>query len=138
MQMFLDTLNADLMKHILDDNLLASAQLHFNFNPPEQWYFQQDNDPKHRSRVVKKWLHDHGVTEMEFPPYSPDLNPIENVWSEFKRHVSERETKTIDQLQDVILDEWEKVSIDSIVKLIESMPKRVQAVIAANGDHIPY
>ena len=40
---------------------------------------QMDNDPKHTSEVVAKWLKDNKVKVLEWQ--SPDLNPIENLWA---------------------------------------------------------
>lgn len=55
---------------------------------PGEWRVMDDNAPCHRARVVKPFRDDMGVEFIEWPPYSPDLNPIENVWSWVKRQVN--------------------------------------------------
>ena len=60
------------MASILNTCLLPSARRLF---PDGSWWFLQDNDPKHKSRVVQRLLFTHGVQCIDFPPYSPDLNP---------------------------------------------------------------
>ena len=46
--------------------------------------------PKHTSKVVAKWLKDNKVKVLEWLSQSPDINPIENVWAELKKHVRAR------------------------------------------------
>jgi transposase len=48
-----------------------------------------DNAPIHMSNLVKMWLETHGVWMLDFPPYSPDLNPIEHLWLALKRKILE-------------------------------------------------
>jgi transposase len=136
--LFNESLDAKLLKHILSTHLLSSAQLHFQQHPPEQWWFLQDNDPKHSSREIRSWLHNNGVSCLDFPPYSPDLNPMENLWNDIARRVEQREAETMEQLQDVVAEEWAATSTDLLAKLAHSMPKRCKAVIDAQGGHTHY
>ena len=119
-------------------HLVESAELHYEQDPPELWHLLQDNDPKHKSVLVRTWLHNNGISMLDFPPYSPDLNPIENLWNDMARRVELRPAATVEELQDVIAEEWAATSLPFLCKLACSMPKRCQAVIDAKGEHTKY
>jgi transposase len=135
---FDDTMDAVLMKKILSENLLPSADLYFANDPPEQWWLLHDNDKKFNSKLVKEFLHNKGVSLIDFPPYSPDLNPMENLWNTMARRVEKYACETVQELQDVVAKEWENLDKTPLLTLAESMPARCAAVIAAHGWHTKY
>ena len=55
---------------------------------------QQDNDPKHRADIVAHWLKEKEVKLLKWPPFSPDLNPIEHMWDEVERRMKKRSQRT--------------------------------------------
>jgi len=65
---------------------------------PLVWVFQQDNDPKNTSKKAKKRFGDNPVKAMEWPPQSPDLNPIENLLSDVKKAVAASKPASIGSL----------------------------------------
>jgi hypothetical protein len=79
---FNENMDGKLLKKILGTHLKESAELHFEQDPPELWRLLQDNDPKHKSVLVRNWLFNNGISMLDFPAYSPDLNPIENLWND--------------------------------------------------------
>ena len=133
---FNENLNGKLYNKIVRENVPASADRVL----PEgvQRYFLQDNAPTHNSDEVKQTLFNAGIIKMEFPPYSPDLNPIENLWSILARRVEKQTAETMEELQDIVEDEWNKIEVETLQNLANSMPTRCAAVIAAGGHHTKY
>jgi transposase len=134
-EIFVGSFDAAKYVDILQHNLIQTA---LHFYPREPWYFQQDNAPQHTSRVARQWFHNHGVTLLDFPPYSPDLNPIENLWAIVKTRVEKRLARTTDELERILKEEWEALDETLLKSLAHSMPQRCAAVIANHGHKAPY
>lgn len=131
-------MNGNLYLQILKDDLLNTLQ-YYDLNPSDT-IIQQDNDPKHTCRKVKKWLEEQDFETMVWPAQSADINPIECLWSYLKRRLAEYENPPngILQLQKRIQEVWEGIPVEECQKLIESMPRRIQAVVKAKGGYTKY
>jgi DDE superfamily endonuclease len=88
--------------------------------------------------MTKKWLGEENITTLEWPPQSPDLNPIENAWVVLERQIRKREKKPTNknELWEMQQEEWYKLDPEYIKSFVESMPRRVQCVIKAKGRYI--
>jgi transposase len=123
---------------ILDEGMMESFEK-LGMKEGER-YFQQDNDPKHTSKLATTWFSDNDIIVTHWPAQSPDLNPIEHLWFYIKRKLLEYEVppKGIHELWERVAKEWNEIPPEVCQSLIESMPRRVAAVIKAKGGHTKY
>eukprot|EP00597_Dinobryon_sp_UTEXLB2267_P013040 CAMPEP_0170120710 /NCGR_PEP_ID=MMETSP0020_2-20130122/15347_1 /TAXON_ID=98059 /ORGANISM="Dinobryon sp., Strain UTEXLB2267" /LENGTH=319 /DNA_ID=CAMNT_0010350711 /DNA_START=8 /DNA_END=964 /DNA_ORIENTATION=- len=91
---------------ILDNELKPSVRRLFKRKP---YIFQQDNDPKHKSKWTTEYLEDHDINVMDWPPQSPDLNPIENLWSILDFQCRSRQPKNAQALFEDLLEAWNNI-----------------------------
>lgn len=112
------------------------------------YLFMQDNAPCHKATEVLKFLAERNIPVMEWPPQSPDLNPIENLWVVFKEAFHTRFMEMFDhpskslearyRYGEVLQEVWYSQGRALVDALIESMPRRVQAVLEAKGGWTKY
>ena len=72
---------------------------------------------------------------MKWPPQSPDLNIIEFLWDYLDQRKAEKQPKSKERLWQVLQNAWNNIPMDYINKLQLSIPKRINAVLAAKGGH---
>lgn len=107
---------------------------------PISWTFQHDNAPIHTARLVKQWIDGQNVGLLQWPPYSPDLNIIENVWGFLSRKVYEsgRQFENKNDLIAAIQEAWSEINLNYLAKLYDSMPKRIFEIILNKGGSTHY
>ncbi|GFU98003.1 transposable element Tc1 transposase [Trichonephila clavipes] len=116
--------------NILQNNLKESAD---NLGLGSNFIFQQDNDPKHTAFVVEEWLLYHCRNQLNILPQFPDLNVIDHLWSHLERSVQKHQITSKEQLKTVLQEEWLNIAPETTRHLVESMPRRLEAVISAKG-----
>ena len=97
-----------------------------------------DNSPPFISHEVQTWIHNHGINVMDFPPNSPDLNPIENLWPRVSALMDQLHPSTNEAVADAFIAKWPEVALDLFTDYAQSMPARIAAVIDADGDATKY
>ena len=101
---------------------------------------QQDNARPHVARVCQDFLANNNIAPLAWPPYSPDLTPIEHMWDELDRRVRKRRNPhaTLAQLRNALIDEWNNIPMRTVNALVNSIQRRIRAATAARGGHARY
>ncbi len=134
---FVDScMNSESYTRLLSAALIPYTESKFDGN----YIFQQDNAPCHRAKNTQIWFEMNGIDVMSWPSRSPDLNPIENLWGMLARIVYEggKQYNSISDLKSSIISSWERITTEYLENLIDSMPKRMDAVLNSRGGPTKY
>ncbi|GFW26090.1 transposable element Tc3 transposase [Trichonephila clavipes] len=120
--------------HIYRDVILEQHVRLFRGAMGAEFLFMDDNARPHRANIVDECLQSEDITRMDWPAYSPNLNPIEHVWDMLGRRISARQPPPtcLPELRRALLDEWFNIPQDQIDNLILSMPRRCKACIVSS------
>ncbi|GFW09089.1 transposable element Tcb2 transposase [Trichonephila clavipes] len=99
-----------------------------------------DNARPHRTFAVEELLESEDITRMDWPAYSPDLNPIEHVGDALRRRIAARlhHPENTQKLKQMLIEEWALLPQEMLHQPVLSMRRRCEATIAVRGGHIPY
>lgn len=131
-------INSEAYIDIVDDYVLASRDWYGM--DPDTFIFQQDNASVHTAHAVKNFFSEKNITVLDWPANSPDLNPIEHLWTYLKGHLSaqDQQPKSMEELWERIQDIWTKIPIEYIQNLYRSMPERMSEVVRVRGGNTKY
>lgn len=129
-------MNAEQYVELLDSELIEFAGEKYGDN----WIFQQDNAPIHNARHTRQFFEEKNIPVLKWPAVSPDLNPIENLWSILSNQVYKngRQFDNLKSLKTAIQEEWAKLDEDILHRLVDSMPRRITSVQINRGGHTKY
>ena len=119
-----ETINSEKYQPILRDTMLPAA--HEMFRNGQNYTFQQDNSLCHTSISTRRWFQTNNVWMMDWPPQSPDINPIENLWGDLKMLVRRHQPTSKAQLKAVLQDEWQRIVPERCQNLVNSMRQGYQ------------
>jgi hypothetical protein len=132
-------------EHVLLSTLLKEGKRLFGSHGVTSWVIKQDNDPSHKrasQKALKQWHESfkgcHVTLLSDWPPNSPDLSPIENVWAYVQRKVNKLGCQDFEDFKQNVLQALQNVPKGVIKKLYKSMKSRLPECVAKNGDRTHY
>jgi hypothetical protein len=130
-------------RDVMLETLLPEGQRLMGPHTRGGWFFQQDNDPSHRGagRLIEEYNStNHTKVQIlpKWPPNSPDLNLIENVWGMVQAEVDAKGCKTFAQFKAAVLEGLAHLTPATLNNLYSSMGSRLAKVVATGGDKCGY
>lgn len=125
-------LTGERYQQIVDEHIEEMSNLY-----TDGFKFQHDNHRAHT--YAEPWMVEQGLSLVKFPSYSPDLNPIENLWSALKTQVALDKPTTEKQLIRSLEKHWNSLTeTESLQQLFEDLYSRYRECIQLKGDLTPH
>jgi hypothetical protein len=106
----------------------------------KSWVFVQDSAPAHKAKTTQAWLSRHVpafVTSQEWPPYSPDLNPMDYyAWGRLEAVTNNREYKSLEALKASVIKEWAALDQNELCRACLSWRKRLTRCVKNKGQNV--
>jgi transposase len=123
-------MNAENYIELLKDTVIPELEV-----AGRHMVFMQDNAPCHKARIVMDFLDENNIETLNWPPQSPDMNPIENLWAIIKARRKKKYgvPKSKNELITQIFDIWDNIEMELVHNLANSANKRINAVLKLKG-----
>jgi len=108
-------------------------------NPTSGLLLMEDNAPSHNSNFTNSEREKAGVKKVEWPPNSPDFNPIEHIWRIMKARIlrqrGEEQVMNSGQMRIILKEEWDRITVEDINHEIAKLPSIVSKCILQDGSN---
>lgn len=130
-------------EQVLRQTPLPEGRRIFSNQGISQWVLQQDNDPTHKraaGRVLQDWNASVPcpVSLLSWPPNSPDLSPIENLWSDIQAKADAAGCKTFDEFQQTVVALFKSTPRSTLTNLYNSIKRRLKECTDVGGAKTKY
>jgi transposase len=128
---------------VYQDQVLAGPLQVFRLESREELgeepFIMEDNAPTHKKHAIPK-RQELEIKCLDWPPSSPDLNPIEHVWTLMKEEYLRIHWRitSVGDMKKVVQELWENFSPEKLHKLVRSMENRINAILEVKGGYIKY
>lgn len=131
-----ESITAQTYVNMLEEEFFSQLE----YDLPEDLIWMHDNAPPHRANFTREYFEGKQMEVLKWPPHSPDLNPIENVWGMLQKKVYEggKTFRNTTELWEELSIQWRQIPNQTIRNLYNSMRKRCCDVLQANGQRIKY
>lgn len=132
-----ENMDSNLYSQILQSELIPNAKEIYD-ELGYEWVLVQDNARYHTSNTMEKFFDDNDIETLPLPAYSPDLNPVENLWTVLKHNVGKRNPQNLEELERFIYEEWDLIPIDVVSSCVSSINQRMCDVVSSRGQMTKY